>query len=280
VAAVIDAFNRLATGAFDLLLRPLAPLGAAASLAVVAFVAAVLTLLVFRRASDQPGIRRAKSLIDADVIALSLYRAAPGVLPRVLGRLSLRNLAYLRLSLRPLLVLFVPFVLVLVQLQDRYASRPLRVGETALVSVAVAGGDLLKRPGAIRLEGADGAVVVETPPVRVPALHKVVWRVLAAREGTHVVKVVVGGSVLEKRVVVGATRTVLSASRTAGGFPEGLLHPGEPALDARLGVASVTVAYPESAPALGGVHLHWLVWFLAVFAASAWGMKGVLRVDL
>ena len=279
MAALIDTFNRLETGVFDLVLRPLLFLGVPAALAIIACLAAMLMLWVYLRLSDQEGIRRAKSLIDADIIALSLYRGSPGVLPQILRRLFMRNLAYLRLSLRPLLILFVPFVIMLVQLQGRCAFRPLEIGETALVTVTVAGEDILKRPGAIVLEGDAGAAV-DSPPVRIPALRKVVWRVRAIRNGTHVLKVTAGGKELTKQIVVGATRTVLSPSRTAQRFPGGLFRPGEPPLDPSVGVQTVTVAYPEVRLGPGGLHLHWLVWFLLVLAAATLGMKGILGVSL
>jgi len=278
VATLIDTFNRLETGLFDLVLRPFLLLGAPVALVIIAILAAVLMLWVFRRFSDQQGIQRAKSLIDADIIALGLYRSSPGVLPRIMGSLFLRNLAYLRLSLRPLLILCIPFVIVLVQLQGRYGFRPLAVGETALVAVTVADEELLKRPGAILLEGGAG-VTIETPPVRIPALHKVVWRVRAARNGTHSLKMTVGGNAMEKQIIVGASRTVLARSRTVSRFPGALLHPGETTLDSSIGIQTVTVAYPERGLSGFGLHFHWLVWFLLVLAASAWVMKGILRVS-
>lgn len=278
MTALIDTFNRLVTGVFDLLLRPLHPRGAAFALAVAAILAAALALWVYLRLSDQAGIRGAKSLIDADVIALSLYRRAPGVLPRILGSLVLGNLTYLRLSLKPLLILCLPFLIIFVQLQGRYAFRPLQVGEAALVAVTVADGGLLRHPGAIALEGGAG-VTVETPPVRIPALRKAVWRVRAAREGSHSLTLTAGGKRLGKQVVVGATPALLSPSRTADRLGGGLLHPGEPILDPGAGVRTVTVAYPELRVRVIGLDLHWLVWFLLVLAVAAWIMKSVRRVS-
>lgn len=267
------------TGVFDLALRPLLPLGAAAALAIVAALAALLTLWVYRRMSDQEAIRRAKRLIDADIIALSLYRRSPGALPGILKSLLLRNLAYLRVSLRPLLILAVPFVVMFVQLQGRYSFRPLEAGEAALVVVTVADGNLLKRPGAIALEGGPGATV-ETPPVRIPALSKVVWRIRAVRNGTHSLKLTAGGNILAKQIVVGAARTPLSRSRTADRFPGALFHVGEPPLDPGWGFESVTITYPEFRLDVVGLRLHWLVWFLLVLAAAAWAMKRILGISL
>ena len=279
MAALIDGFNRLETGFFDLVLRPFFFLGAPAALAVIAFLSAVLMLWVFLRLSDQQRIRRAKSMIDADIIALSLYRGSPGVLPQILKSLFLRNLGYVRLSLKPLLILCIPCAIMLVQLQNRYGYRPLEVGEAALVVVTGAGEDLLKRPGAIVLAG-DAGVTIETPPVRIPALRKVVWRVRAIRNGSHSLEVTAGGKALSKQIIVGPTWTVLSLSRTADGFPGGLLHPGEPTLDPGVGVLTISVAYPELGLRLVGFHLHWLVWFLLNLAVSAWLMKAILGVAL
>lgn len=263
---MIDDVGNWITRGFDLVLRPVLALGAMPSLLVVSTLAGVAMLWVFRRFSDQRGLRVAKSRMMAGLMALNLYRASPGVLPRILVDLGLRTLTYLRLCLPPLLILAPPLLVLLFQLEGRYSARPLRVGEAALVSVIVTGPGGLDLPGGIALHGGPG-LSVETPPVRVPSQRRAVWRVRAAQEGTHEVRVSFGGTDIAKRIVV-------------GGFPGRLLQAGERPLDASSGIEAISVAYPALTPGIFGLHLHWLTWFLLISAATALALKGFLRVSL
>ena len=279
MTGLVQGMNRVLTGAFDLLFRPLSLLGPALSLFLFSAATGLLMVWIFGRVSDQEKIRRTKDRIQGNLIAVRLFQNSAGVFLRTQGRLFVDTLVYMGLSLKPMLVMIVPVLLVLIQLQGRYAVRPLEAGEAAVVKVRVQSGDLLADPAGIGLESR-GGVVVETPPVRIPSEREVLWRVRAGAPGRHTLTVHVGEHPVEKDLVVGGTTRLLSARRTGEGVIDLLLNPGDPPLDPSLPVESVSVGYPQPEITFLGWKIHWLVWFFIISIAVGYLLKGVLGVEV
>jgi uncharacterized membrane protein (DUF106 family) len=279
MTGLIQGLNRVLTGAFDLLFRPLSLLGPALSLFLFSAATGLLMVWIFGRVSDQEKIRRTKDRIQGNLIAVRLFQNSAGVFLRTQGRLFLDTLAYMGLSLKPMLVMIVPVLLILVQLNGRYGIRPLEVGESALVEVTVGGSGTLEGDTPARLEAGAG-VIVETPPVRIPSEGEIVWRVRAASEGRHVLTVQVGDRQVTKLLVAGGEPRLLTAARTDGGIVGMLLNPGEPPLDPSAGLESVRVAYPADSISLLGWNVHWLALFFLLSIAVGYLLKGVLGVEV
>ena len=94
----------------------------------------VLMLLVFKRISNQEGIRRIKNRIKAHLLEMRLYKDDIRLSFRVMGALLIDNFKYLTFALRPMLVLMIPVLLILIHTGTRYAQRPLQNGESAIVT--------------------------------------------------------------------------------------------------------------------------------------------------
>lgn len=278
MTALVYALNRVVTAGFDLLFRPLGLLSPLLSLTLFSAATGFLMVWIFGRVSNQGKIRAVKDRIQANLIAVRLFQNSVGVFLRIQGRIFLNTLLYMGLSLKPMLVMIVPVLLILIQLHGRFGVRPLEAGETAVVRVRVHSGDLLADPAGAGLESR-GGVVVETPPVRIPSRREVLWRVRAGAPGRHTLTVHLGElPVVEKELVVGGTTRLLSAERAgAGGL---LLHPGEPPLDPSLPVESVSVGYPQPELTFLGWNVHWLAWFFIVSIAVGYLLKGVLGVEV
>jgi len=276
---LIHTVNRLLTKGFDLFFLPLAALDPFLSLTIFSALTGLLMVWIFGRISDQRKIRRVKDRIQANLIAVRLFQNNMGVFFRIQGRILRGTLNYLGLSLKPMLVMIVPILLILVQLHGRYAVRPLAVGEAAVVTVRVRSADLLGDAGGVRLEAGKGAVV-ETPPVRIPSKKEVAWRVRAQLPGKHSVTVHTGESRVEKSFVAGKSAAYVSESKVGGGPVDMLLHPAEPPLRPSSPVTSVTVGYPPLEITFLGWNVHWLLWFFMSSLASGYLLKGVLGVEV
>src|SRR5712692_10137961 len=135
---LVSVINGLSNRACDLLLWPFVDLHPLIPLAVFSFFTGVMMLVAYRFTSNQAAIRRAKDKMQAHVLAVRLFQDQLGVVLRSYGRILGATLGYLRLSLVPLLVMFMPLALLLVQLDARFAYRPLRAGEQVLLRVQVA----------------------------------------------------------------------------------------------------------------------------------------------
>ena len=270
--------NAIMTAIFDVVLRPFAALSPWYGIAIVSLLTGVVMLVVYRYTSNQVAIRRAKDRIRAHLLEVRLYRDDVRVLLRAQKDILLTNLVYLGHSLRPLVVMIVPVVLILVQLNAHYGYRPLRPGESAIVSakfspavdVAAAAPKLI----------APAGLKVETLPLRIPSLHEVDWRIKAEQAGRYAVRVAVGDREVEKQVVVGTRHARISPERVGSGWWTILMNPGETPLPESSSIRSITVQYKAASLPFFRWNLHWLVAFFILSIAFGFALKGVLRVEV
>jgi uncharacterized membrane protein (DUF106 family) len=242
-----------------------------ASLSLISVLVGAGMLWVFGRFSNQAAIRRAKARLQAHLYELRLFADEPSLIWRAQKGLLAWNARYLGLMLKPAIVLTIPMIPLLVQLDAFYGHAPLAVGEPAIVAVTMkdAPPPGLQAPPGIR---------VETPAVRVPRENLVLWRIRPQQATAGALRFVLGESTVEKTVVSGMGLRYLSPAR-AGSLAalfwsprEKLLPPGP--------VEKIEVRYPSAEIRWGPVNLHWLVWFLVISMAAALLLKGRLGVTI
>ncbi len=274
--ALVQALNVLLTGLFDLLCRPLAPLPPVAALTILSVLTGILMLLVFGRVSNQAAIGRVRDRIRGHLIGVRLFQHDLGVVGRLQGRILADTGRYLRHSLLPMLILIPPVILVIIQLNLRFAVRPLRPGESAMLQALTHEPTLLN---SISAEAGDG-LLVETPPVRIASRGEVAWRIRAETPGAHVIRLTVAGHAVEKQVVVGERALKVPALRPGPDFLAVLLYPGERPLPEAAGLASVRLQYPPLPLPFLGWELNWLVAFFVLTILSGFAFKGALGVEI
>jgi len=272
MAAISSAITRV----LDLLFWPFVGRGPWPGLIAISLVTGVLALAVFRVCSNQRGIRAVKDQIMAHLLEVLLYRDELRVVMRAQARLFVDNLKYLAHALVPLACMIVPVGLLLLQTDLRYGRRPLRLDEQAVVTVKL-------RPGSPSLAEASlvapAGLEVETPPVRIPSLQEVSWRLKAVSAGDHELHFSVAGSEFTKRVVVGDSARRIVGRRVRDGVWQPLLHPGEAVLDADQPVEWVAVEYPDAPVRFLGWRLHWVWPFFVLTMVFGYALKKPLRVQ-
>jgi hypothetical protein len=249
------------------------------ALVAAALATAVLLLLIFRITSSGPGIRRAKQRLTARVLELVLFRHDPLVSLGALGRILAANLLYLRLLIVPVLVSTVPCLVILSQLSCWFSSRPLEVGESALVEVRFKPGfPVLERP--VALVGATGAEV-QTEGVRVPILGEIDWRLRATHEGTGLIAIRVADETpVEMRLMVGRSLQAVSTRRTRSGGWNLLLYPREPPIAENSSVVEIDIRYPRRLWLLGSLEIDWLLAFVVITMGIGFVLQRPLRVEI
>ena len=222
--------NAILTWISSLALAPMQSWSPGVVLIVLSVVAGVLMTVVFRYTSDQQGLKRVASLTKAQLMCLRIFKEDLGVALRC-QRDILKSIGRrLWLSLPPMAVLLVPFVLILTQLSLRYEKRPVRTGESVILAVELSPDTWSDDSGDVSIQ-VPGGVVIETPPLRDEIEHTVYWRVGLREPVAGPVIVQAGFFTLEKSFVgVDATDrlTTVSARRPGSGFFDRLLYPGEP----------------------------------------------------
>jgi hypothetical protein len=276
MTTLIQTFNFVLTGLFDLLFLPLRLLPPLWALLVFSLPAGLLMLWVFGKTSNQPALKRIKEQIRGGLLGVRLFQHDLRVMTRLQGRILLNVAAYLRHSLVPMLVLIVPFVLICIQLNLRYGARPLDAGKPAVVKVRVSDESALN--GAVTLE-APGGVSIETFPVRIPTEREIAWRIRVAEPGRYALIVRANGEELSKELLVGERWGKVSIRREGKSAWAMLLHPGETPLPASV-VESIEVIHPPLPLTIFGWSFHWLLLFIVFTIVFGYAFKGFLGVEL
>jgi hypothetical protein len=244
------------------------------SLTMLAFMASLAILPVFGRFSDKARLTLAKRKIRAALYEFRLFGDEPRLVVRAQGQLLLWNARYLGLILKPAAIVLIPMLVLLMQMDIIYGHRALHVGESAIVSARMADNvNLSTTDPELKSTGA----AVESPAVRIPAEHRVLWKIRAQNPGHDSISIGLPASsgALErstKSLQVGPGLHYLSGERVSS-MRDWLLNPTESRLPADGPVRSIDIQYPDAEFSLFGFGMSWIVWFVIV----SWGTMFALR---
>ncbi len=270
----------LSAGA-DALGRPLlAPLGVLPgwlSATLVAAATGVILLVAFKYTSNQRSIKRVRDDLDANLLALKLFKDSTAVTLRSQGRLFVGGFRLMLLALVPMLVMALPVTLLLGQLALWYQSRPLRVGEQAVLTLAL-GGDAKAPWPHVRLRPSN-AVQVELGPVRVRSKRELCWTLKPRAAGLHRLTFDVDGRPVDKQLAVGDGLMRVSALRPGWDWEEILLNPAEAPFRPGAAVRSIAVAFPTRSSWTSGTD-SWLIYWFVVSMAAALVFRRALGVKV
>jgi hypothetical protein len=221
------------------------PLAYTGLLTLIAIATGIAVLVVFRRFSNRQALALAKRQVWAQLYALRLYSDEPALIWQTQKRLLVWNGRYLVQMLRPAAVVVLPLTALLFLLDGFYGHRPLRTGESALVTVHSA-------DQAPSLTARN--VFIETPALRIPADQVMYWRIRAGRASGSLVF-----GAHRKPVHAGAGLAYISACPRCFGN-------------------TIDVQYPHAYIDILGYQMPWLVWFLIVSAATMLALRKRFRV--
>lgn len=283
----MDLFNRIVTAVFDWLLAPFGQLPPVWGLLCVSIATGAAMVWLFGRISNQQRIRALKAAMMGHLLEVWLFRDQLRNVLKAETRVLRRTGKYFLCSLPAFLMLMIPVVVIMIQLQARYGYRPFRPGERFLVRVltanspSVLAGDAASGPTSglmdAKLHAPDG-LVQETAPLRIERNAEIDFRVLAAKPGMYQLGVQVAGQTVHKTVAVGPTDQPISSQRS-GRLIDRFLSPIESGLPAGP-IVSVEIVYPPAAISICGWQIHWIWVFLVVSLAAGYALKGVFGVAL
>jgi hypothetical protein len=221
-------------------------------------------------------MRRIKNRIQAHVLEVRLFPDQLSVVLRAYIRVLRFTFAYLAYALKPLLILVLPMVILMGQLDLRFSRTPLLPGDSCILK------STLREPltlGSSSLQLPAG-LALTAPPVNIPVLREVDWRIRADGYGDFSPAVVIAGQAFTKQVVVSNTIARLPAERARASALEWLLDPGEKALPKNGPLRALEVNYAPRSIALGPFATEWWVFFLVVSLVSGLILKIVLRIEI
>lgn len=268
------------TRAFDVMLAPFAGLSPWVGLLVVSIVTGVVMLLIFGKTSNQKKITETKDKLKAYIMEMWIFRNDTLVMFSAIGNVIRNNIQYLRHSLRPLVFILVPVLIIMVQLGIRYGNQPFEPGDTTILSAELRD-DVRPTDVDVELTSPMGVRVL-SPPLRINERHQVDWKLQALIPGVHEVALTVGGEEVTKSVAVGPERRVetLADIRPTAGTWDAFLYPSEPPIPRGSIVKSIRIGYPPRKLGLLGLNVHWLITFFVVSVAAGFALKGVFGIDV
>lgn len=234
----------------------------------------ILALIAYRYASNQRGIHAVKNQLKAHLLELRLFQDDFAVTLRAQGQILKNSVIYTGYALAPMSIMIVPIILILIQVESRYAYRPLQPGESTIVEATVDSrtpvsdmqATLILPPG----------LVCETPALRLDDDQKILWRVRAQQSGEYAMRIRIGEQEFPKRVLVGVEGDLSPAIYTSNDIRT-LAYPLEPALEQDSIVSSVQMSYPRSRGVFAGLSSASWILFVAslVFGYLLRGLFGV-----
>lgn len=270
MSSLVDAVNTAITTVFRLLVSPFGD-SRAAALVAVSVVSGVLLLYVYGKVSNQSALKAVKRSIGADLLEAVLYRHDVRLCLAAQGRLFLDGCRYAGRAVPPLIVLAIPSLLILSQLNLRYENRGLRPAERALVKVRVEDAALLS---SATLKTPTGVEV--SPPLRIPETKEIVWRVAASGDQAVPLEISAGNATTHHLLKPAAAAEV-SSSIYRSALAQ-LFYPGAPVLAAPF--SRVEISYPRLEMRYFGREIHWLVVFFVVSLVSGLIAAKFLRIEI
>ena len=234
---------------------------------VLAVPGALFALAIYKAVSNQAAIRDAKDKIIAHLLELRLFRDDLRVLLRAEGRVFANIGRYLGHSLLPMVLMLPVFLLVLIQIESRFAFRGLAQDEQAIVTVGVSSDRPVSRIPA-NLDAEDG-LRVATPALRADASDEIYWRVHVVTPGSHNLKLRIGGEQTDRIVSGEGSLGAMTMAYRASDMRT-LLYPRAAALPSSGPVTTLAIDYPRARGEFAGLSsTSWLFFGMVMVFAFA-----------
>jgi hypothetical protein len=182
-----------------------------------------------------------------------------------------------------MLVMAVPVLLLLGQLALWYQSRPLHIGEDAVVSLKLNGDSQSSWP-AVQLSPTK-VVEIATGPVRISSQRELCWKITARENGYHHLVFQVDGKPVDKELAIGDGFMRVSTQRPRWLW-DTLLNPAEPPFGPDGPVQSIEIEYPQRSSWTSGTQPEllgmpaWVAYWLVVSMIAAFAFRGLFKVSI
>jgi hypothetical protein len=258
----VELINTALTSLFSFLLAPLSSLAPVWSLLLVSTIAGVVLAYIYGKISNQQALKKVKRSIAA------------GIFESVLFRHDIRT----SLSIPPILILLIPSLIILAQLNLRFGARALTPGEKAVVTLNMTNEDALFEAELRPSEGLHA-----TPPLRDLENKQVSWRIdttpNTGQGATNITLSVLGASTSHP-VYIGSQPPTLSTELHSTAVWQ-FLYPGGTVPEAlKRYVTAISVTYPEQELSIAGINTNWLVLFVCVSLLSGLVASKVIGIEI
>lgn len=269
--AVISALTTF----FDFILLPLGAKTSVPGLLIGSVISALLVLWAYRFFSRPERTRTIKNRIKANILSLRLYRDFPAsILSSLAGSLG-GTVKYFAWNLLPIAISLPLLVLIFVQMDVRFGRRPFQRGEETVVLVRFSE-DV--RAGSWSLDsGKNWRQTI--PPVRIPVLHELNWRIQARNRGKTLLSFIGDGYSVKKEIEAGNHFVALRGRRSRLFSIRDFIDPPETMLPDDGPVVSISFSYPRRSLHFGPLSLSWIYFYLGIMIVVIVVLKNRFGVE-
>ena len=262
---------------FTFILKPFENGNAHGGIIFISIITGTVMLFLFKLTSNQDAMKEVKTKIGAYFLEMRLYKDDVSAVMASQRRIFRANLGYMKLALVPAVVMIVPVILIMIQLNLRYERAGLKPGDTAMVKVIAEEGVDIVREG-IQLK-ADGAIEKRSPAVRIASLGETDWKIRVRNGGVHYFTLATGSGEVTLPIFSTTRLVPIFSEFRKSSVLEAILNPGAPRIHDAMPIASVELNYPKMSFRWGSVSLSWLWSFLIISMAFGVFLKFVLKVE-
>jgi hypothetical protein len=262
---------------FTFLLKPFENGHAHGGMIFISLLTGAVMLFLFKLTSNQEAMKEVKTRISAYFLEMRLYKEDISTVVGSQRRILLANLHYMKLAVVPAVVMIVPVILIMVQLNLRYSQTGLEPGDTAIVKVQAEEGVDVVREG-FQLSTGRG-LLKASPAVRIGALGEIDWKIKLVERGVHELKIASAAGEVSIPVYGGRRLVPVFGQFKKSSVLEMILNPGAPRVPDGMPIESIEVKYPSMSFGWGVVDLSWLWSFLVISMAFGVFLKFVLKVE-
>ena len=146
---MLPTYNSVTSAIFSPVLGWFGSASALVDILLWSILGGVVALLVYKWISNQKGIEKAKNDIKVHLLEIRLFQDDLMGVVIATGKILGKNALYIGHNILPMIVMFVPMMTILFQLEANYAFAPAEVGAVELLAVELAEG---QRPTDVELE--------------------------------------------------------------------------------------------------------------------------------
>ncbi|MHC4293731.1 MAG: hypothetical protein ACYSTX_05490 [Planctomycetota bacterium] len=259
------------------LLAPVGVLPGWLSNTIISAVTGVFLLIIFKYTSNQKAIGRVRDDIKAHMLALKLFKDSLSVTLCAQGHVFKGAFLLLFHAVIPMLIMIVPVCLLLGQLGLWYQSKPLSIGQEALVTIKFSSnaGDAWQN---VIIEPTS-VIDITAGPTRVYSKKEAYWKIKGYENGCHYIVFHIDGQRFEKELTIGDGFMRVSSQRPGWRWADILLHPQEKPFRTDSIIQSISIEYPERDAITSGTDF-WLVYFFIASMVFALIFKPFLKVKI
>ncbi len=264
---------------FDILFLPFQNMNPWIGMIVISLLTGLLMLFIYKFTSNQEGIKNIKNKIKAHLLELRLFKDSLSISLKSQGNILRANFKYIGYAMKPLLVMIIPVMFILIQLNFRFAYDSFDPNQKTILRVQFMEGVPLMDT-VIDIKTGSG-VILETPPLRIMESNEINWRIRTEEIGIHEIIIMVDGQEYTKSISVGQkTLRRISPLKTKKNFFREFFYPAESPLPKNSPIEYIEITYPSRNMNLFGLGINWLIAYFALSIIIGFSLKGFFKVEI